>query len=56
MLDKSKQKAFADNKINVAQVSFSFSADRVENIWEEERMPIISIFSFSHNDFKGLFS
>ena len=30
-------------------------SDGVENIWKKEKMLITSIFSFSHNVFKGFF-
>ena len=49
-LDWSKLKAFADDKINVAQMAiFIF-----ETLWESEKMLVTSIFSFSHNVFENL--
>ena len=47
ILDWSKLKAFADDKINVNQ-KLKFASGQVENI-------VTSIFSFHHNVYKGLF-
>ena len=47
-LDKSKLKAFADDKINVTE-KLKFVLGRVENI-----VLVTSIFFFSHNVFKRL--
>ena len=54
ILDWSKLKAFADDKINVTK-KFNFVLGRVENIVEKKKkMLVTSIFSFSHNVFKSL--
>ena len=50
-----KLKAFADDKINVAEVMISV-CDRVENIVGKGENAVTSIFSFSHNVFKKLLS
>ena len=42
-----KLKAFADNKFNVVQMMISFS-DKVETLWEKEKMFVTSNFSFSY--------
>ena len=72
ILDWSKLKAFADDKIKVLKMMV-FVFDRVENIvgkgenaglsliglktlWEKEKMMVTSIFSFSHFVFKGFFT
>ena len=50
---QSKLKAFADSQINVTQ-----KLRRVENMWEKEKIPVISVCQrpFSHNVFKSHFS
>ena len=53
ILDWSKLKAFADDKINVANMMI-FVFDRVKTLWEKEKMLVTSIFSFSLNVFKKL--
>ena len=55
ILDWSKLKVFADNKIKVLKMMI-FVFDRVENTVGKEKMLVTSIFSFSHNVFKGLFT
>ena len=45
-----KLKAFADVKLFHTEM-FWLAFDRVENIVEEEKMPVTSVFSFSHNVF-----
>ena len=51
ILDITKLKTFADDKINVAQMMISLF-DRVENIVGKGEMLDTSIFSFSRNVFK----
>ena len=53
ILDWSKFKAFADDKINVSEMMISFS-DRVENIVGKGENAVTSIFSFPHKVFNGL--
>ena len=56
ILDVTKLKAFADDKINVAQMMISVY-DSVENIvGKGEKMLVTSILSFSLNVFKRLLS
>ena len=55
ILDINKLKAYADDKINVAQMMTSVS-DRIENIVEKGEMLVTIIFFFSHNVLKRLFS
>ena len=50
ILTLSELKAFADDKINAAQMMISVF-DRVENIVGKGIMLVTSIFSFSHNVF-----
>ena len=50
ILDKTVLKAFADNKINVAQMMI-FAFDGIEHIVGKEKNT--STFSFSHNVFKS---
>ena len=50
ILDRSKLKASADEKINANEV-LKIGFGRVENIVEKEKMLVTSIFSFSHNVF-----
>ena len=55
IVDWSKLKAFADNKINVAEMMISLP-DMIENIVGKGENAGYSIFSFSHNVFsKDLF-
>ena len=55
ILDQTKLKAFADDKLNVTTIIIIFSVfDRVENIVEEGEIACTSNFSFSHNVFKRL--
>ena len=54
ILGQFKLKAFADDKINVAE-NFKFVLERVENmVGKKEKMLVTSILSFSHNVFKRL--
>ena len=53
MLDWSKFKAFADDKLNVTKMIISVS-DRIENIVGKGEIACTSNFSFSHNVFKRL--
>ena len=53
ILDRSKSKVFADNKINVTK-RLKFILGRAENIVEKEKMLVTSIFSFSYNVSKRL--
>ena len=55
ILDQTKLKAFADNKLNVTKVIISVF-DRVENIVGKGEIACTSNFSFSHNVFKRLLS
>ena len=55
ILDWSKLKAFADDKIKVLKMMI-FVFYMVENIVEKEKMLATSIFSYSHNVFKELFT
>ena len=55
ILDLSKFKAFADDKINVTK-KMKFVLGRVKTLWEKEKMLVASIFSFSLNVFKRLLS
>ena len=61
-LNLSNLKGFTDNSLNMYQ-NFKFDLGRVENIvgkgenagnWEKKKTLVTSIFSFSHNVFKGL--
>ena len=52
ILDKTKSKVFTDDKLNVVKMII-FLFDRVENIVNKMKMLVTSIFSFSHNTFKG---
>ena len=54
-LDWSKCKAFAADKFDVFRIMISVS-DRVETLWEKEKMLVTSIFSFFLTMFsKGFF-
>ena len=55
ILDQSKLKAFADNKLNITKMILSVF-DRVENIVRKGKIACTSNFSFSHNVFKRLLS
>ena len=55
ILDQSKLKAFADNILNVASIVI-FVFDLVENIERKGENAGTSVFSFSHNVFKRVFS
>ena len=55
ILDQTKWKAFADNKLNVTKMIFSVF-DKVENTEGKGEIASISNFSFSHNVFKRLLS
>ena len=55
ILDWSKLKAFADDKLNVTKIIISVF-DRVENIVGKGEIACTSNFSFSHNVFKRLLS
>ena len=50
-----KSKASAGDKCNVAKMMI-FVFDSSEKLWEKEKMLVTSIFSFSHNVFRWLFS
>ena len=52
ILDQSKLKAFADDKIYVTQ-KLKFVIEWVKTVWEKEKMPVTSIFFFSHIFFKS---
>ena len=51
ILDQTKMKAFADDKLNVTKMIISVF-DRVENIVAKGEIACTSNFSFSHNVFK----
>ena len=51
ILDLTKLKAFADDKLNVTKMIISVF-DRVENIVGKGEIACTSYFSFSHNVFK----
>ena len=53
ILDQTKLKAFADDKLNGAKMIISVF-DRVENIVGKGEIACTSNFSFSHNVFKRL--
>ena len=53
ILDVTKLKAFADDKLNIDEMMISLF-DRVETLREKEEMLITSIFSFSHSVFQRL--
>ena len=53
VLDQTKLKAFADNKLNVTEMIISVF-DRVENIVGKRENAYTSNFSFSHNVLKRL--
>ena len=55
ILDHTKLKAFADDKLNVTKMIISV-CDRVENIVGTREIANTSNFSFSHNVFKRLSS
>ena len=55
ILDQTKLKAFADDKLNVTKILISVF-DRVENIMGKGEIACTSNFSFSHNVFKKLLS
>ena len=55
ILDQTKLKAFADDKLNVTKVIISV-CDRAENIVGKGEIACTSNFSFSHNVFKRLLS
>ena len=55
ILDQTKLKAFADDKLNITNMIISVF-DRVENIVGKGEIACTSNFSFSHNVFKRLLS
>ena len=55
ILDKTKLKAFVDNKLNVTKMVISVF-DRVEKIMGTREIACTINFSFSHNVFKRLLS
>ena len=55
ILDQTKLKAFADDKLNVTKMIISVF-DRVENIVGKVEIACTSNFYFSHNFFKRLLS
>ena len=55
ILDQTKLKAFADDKLNVTKIIISV-LDRVENIVGKGEIAFTSNFSFSHYAFKRLLS
>ena len=54
ILDQTKLKAFADEKLYVTKMIISVS-DRVENIVGKAEIACKSNFSICHNDFKSVF-
>ena len=55
ILDQSKLKAFADDKLNLTKMIITVFY-RVENIVGKGEIACLSNFSFSHNVFKSLLS
>ena len=55
ILDQTKLKAFADDKLNATKMLISVF-DRVENIVGKGEISCTSSFSLSHNVFKRLLS
>ena len=55
ILDQTKLKAFADDKLNVKKMIISVN-DRIEKIVGKGEIVCTSNFSFSHNVFKRLLS
>ena len=55
IMNQTKLKAFADDKLNVTKMIISVF-DRVENIVEKGEIAGTSNFSFTHNIFKRLLS
>ena len=55
ILDQTRLKAFADDKLNVTKMIIS-DFDRVDNIVGKGEIACTSNFSFSHNVFKRLLS
>ena len=55
ILDQTRLKAFADDKLNITKIVISVF-DRVENIVGKGEIACTSNFSFSHNVFKRLLS
>ena len=53
ILEWSKLKAFADNKIKVLKMMIFLYLIRLKTLWEKEKMLVISIFSFSYNVFES---
>ena len=53
ILDVTKLKAFADDKLNIAKLTISL-CDTVENTGNWEKMLVTSIFSFSHSVFQSI--
>ena len=54
ILDLSKLKEFADNKIKAIYKQNFFYGMDWKTLWEKEKMLVTSIFSFSHSVFKRL--
>ena len=52
ILELSRLKGFADDKINVIQKTEICLGKGTEQLWEKEKMLVTSIFSFSHNVLK----
>ena len=48
----SKLKESVDDKLDVAK-KMDLSLTETKTLWEKEKMLVTSIFSFSHNVFKG---
>ena len=56
MLDLTKLKTFADDKLTLSQTSPSFHMmcllyKSFKTLWEKEKSPLTNNFSFSHNVF-----
>ena len=56
ILDVTKLKAFADDKINLAQMMISVIPIVENMVGKGAKMLVTSIFSFSHNVFKRILS
>ena len=54
ILDLSKFKAFADDKI-IGTQKLNLLWEEQKTLWDNEKMLVTSIFSFSHNFFKSFF-
>ena len=51
ILDLTKLKAFADDKLDGVNMMTSLSLIGYKTLWKKEKMLVTSIFSFSHSVF-----